>query len=141
MNETIHEVGRVSGDRVEIGTSSVFSRLIQEAGRWCESYASDLLVDIDRVRRVLGTEPYRWREIVGDAVTDTEENLFSILGFLSEIGVGSWELLPYNPLARNKYSAIGKEYSDFGDKQSREFIDKTVDSLNKKGTNVKVFSK
>ena len=74
-------------------------------------------------------------------VTDTEENLFSILGFLSEIGVGSWELLPYNPLARNKYSAIGKEYSDFGEKQSKEFIDKTVDSLNKKGTNVKVFSK
>ena len=28
----------------EINTSSIITRLIQEAGRWCESYASDLFV-------------------------------------------------------------------------------------------------
>ena len=28
----------------EINTSSILTRLIQEAGRWCESYASDLFV-------------------------------------------------------------------------------------------------
>lgn len=71
-------------------------------------------------------------------VTDTEENLFAILDFLSASGVTSWELLPYNPLARSKYLALGKEYSDFGEKQSREFIEKTVDALNKKSTSVKV---
>ncbi len=33
--------------------SSEWSRLICEAGRWCESYASDLMIDMDSVRAYL----------------------------------------------------------------------------------------
>ena len=37
-------------------TADIFTRLIQEAGRWCESYASDLLVDIDSVKDAIRPE-------------------------------------------------------------------------------------
>lgn len=33
--------------------SSEWSRLICEAGRWCESYASDLMIEMDSVRAYL----------------------------------------------------------------------------------------
>ena len=74
-------------------------------------------------------------------VTDTEENLFGILAFLADVGIREWELLRYNPLAGNKYSAIGKEYHDFGDRQSDETIEKILKALNEKNTSVKVFAK
>ena len=74
-------------------------------------------------------------------VTDTEENLCAILDFLFSVGVKSWELLRYNPLAGNKYAAIGAEYSDFGERQSSCFIEKTLKLLNEKNTSVKVFAK
>ena len=37
----------------ECNFSSEWSRLICEAGRWCESYASDLMNDMDSVRAYL----------------------------------------------------------------------------------------
>lgn len=45
-NQTIVEKGSVSysGGRCDINTSSIVSRLIREAGRWCEHYASDLFI-------------------------------------------------------------------------------------------------
>ena len=73
--------------------------------------------------------------------TDSEENLFAILDFLSSVGVTRWELLRYNPLAGNKYSAIGREYSDFGERQSNEAIERILKALNEKNTSVKVFAK
>ena len=36
--------------RYDTNLSSIFTRLIQEAGRWCESYASDILIDIDSIK-------------------------------------------------------------------------------------------
>ena len=43
---TITETGSYNPleSKWEINTSSILTRLIQEAGRWCESYASDLFV-------------------------------------------------------------------------------------------------
>ena len=34
--------------------SSEWSRLINEAGRWCESYASDILIDFESIKAYLG---------------------------------------------------------------------------------------
>ena len=34
--------------------SSEWSRLINEAGRWCESYASDILIDFETIEAYLG---------------------------------------------------------------------------------------
>ena len=46
ISGTITETGSYNPleGKWEINTSSILTRLIQEAGRWCESYASDLFV-------------------------------------------------------------------------------------------------
>ena len=43
-------------------------------------------------------------------VTDTEENLEAIAGFISELGVKYIELLPYNNMAGSKYGSLLREY-------------------------------
>lgn len=40
-------------DAANAGLSSEFSVLIQQAGRWCESYASDILIDFESIREYL----------------------------------------------------------------------------------------
>lgn len=47
--------------RTEINLSEIYSILIQEAGRWCESYASDILYDIDNVKSALDY-PDEWEK-------------------------------------------------------------------------------
>ena len=46
ISGTITETGSYNPleGKWEINTSSILTRLIQEAGRWCESFASDLFV-------------------------------------------------------------------------------------------------
>lgn len=82
--ETITETGYLKDDgHVEIGTSAIFTRLIQEAGRWCESYASDLLVDIESIKSVLGHPPTEWKTIRPNA-TESDDGTIAVefrLGF------------------------------------------------------------
>ena len=52
-------------DSVDVNDSSIWTRLIQEAGRKCDSYASDLLIDYDSYKRdlpelVKRKENFRW---------------------------------------------------------------------------------
>lgn len=42
-----------SGGGWNINYSSILTKLIQEAGRWCESFASDLFVDWTRIEEKL----------------------------------------------------------------------------------------
>lgn len=58
--EEIKETGYVYNGKVELDTSSIFSRLILEAGRWCESYASDIIENIDDIKSVLSKVPSEW---------------------------------------------------------------------------------
>lgn len=39
----------VCNGRVDINLSGVYTKLIQEAGRWCERFASDILYDIQSI--------------------------------------------------------------------------------------------
>lgn len=39
--------------RNEINMSSIYTKLIQDAGRYCENFASDLLYDIDRIKNII----------------------------------------------------------------------------------------
>lgn len=41
---TITEIGSLQYGKWEINYSSILTKLIQEAGRWCEQYASDLFI-------------------------------------------------------------------------------------------------
>ena len=41
----IEKTGHYYADHLEINTSSILTRLIQEAGRWCERFASDIVLE------------------------------------------------------------------------------------------------
>lgn len=45
--------GYVFNGKTEINMSSIYTKLIQEAGRFCDAYASDLLYDIDAIEKLL----------------------------------------------------------------------------------------
>lgn len=75
--DTIEEIGYVTQNGIEFNTSAIFSRLIQEAGRWCESYASDILIDIETVKRILTRSPEDWHQV--KEVTKTENGDISVI--------------------------------------------------------------
>lgn len=83
--------------KFEINDSSILTRLIQEAGRFCESFASDLFIDWNGVQR--------WIENAAAAVDDSAVFLF---GF-RQMGVdgNSFILSRYNGGA---YVCPEKEY-------------------------------
>lgn len=41
--------GEISKNKYNINTSSIWTKLIQEAGRWCKNFASDLLLDYEKI--------------------------------------------------------------------------------------------
>lgn len=41
--------GQIVRNEADVNMSSIYSKLIFEAGRWCESYASDILYDIKAI--------------------------------------------------------------------------------------------
>ena len=45
--------GYVYQGKTEINMSSIYTKLIQEAGRYCDFYASDLLFDIDKIHKII----------------------------------------------------------------------------------------
>ena len=45
--------GYVYQGKTEINMSSIYTKLIQEAGRYCDFYASDLLFDIDKIHELI----------------------------------------------------------------------------------------
>lgn len=78
-NDTITETAYINSDgKIEVNLSSIFTRLIQEAGRWCESYASDILVDIDSVKNCLKLNVEEWKD---DRHYETDENGNDMLHF------------------------------------------------------------
>lgn len=46
-------INRDGKTEANINTSSIYTTLIQEAGRWCESYASDIIYDINHINKIL----------------------------------------------------------------------------------------
>ena len=66
----------------EINTSSILTRLIQEAGRWCEYYASDLFIQwkyniedkLDNGTLESGTEVFAFRQSGVDGASRYERN-------------------------------------------------------------------
>lgn len=48
-----------------INVSSILSKLITEAGRWCEDYASDILFYIDDLKKL-----FRQKPVTGDGMED-----------------------------------------------------------------------
>lgn len=59
------------GQSNDINMSSIYSKLINEAGRWCTSYASDLLYDIKAIDDYIKTP----------TLTDTPKSHVFAIGF------------------------------------------------------------
>lgn len=53
--EPITSYGEMENGKTNINTSSIWTRLIQEAGRWCKDYASDLLYDYEKIAKKVET--------------------------------------------------------------------------------------
>ena len=49
----IRTEGYVYHGKTEINMSGIYTKLIQEAGRYCDFYASDLLFDIDKIHKII----------------------------------------------------------------------------------------
>ena len=78
------------------------------------------------------------------SVTDTRENLLGIANFVNTLSGPSKkriELLKYNNLAENKYSAIDASFSNFGDPQTNDHIEALASELNSQFSDVTVFYK
>lgn len=100
IGQTITATGEVWGGEgdassyVNINLSEIFTILIQEAGRWCESYASDLLVDIDCMKKAL-SNPDGWTEDKHYRKTeDGNDAVYFRLGF-RQGGVDHREYIDY----------------------------------------------
>ena len=63
MNRSITDVGQIVNGKVSINTSAIYSRLIQEAARWCENYASDIFIDLTSVQKAIDTAIDEWDNI------------------------------------------------------------------------------
>lgn len=81
------------GGNLEINTSSILTRLIQEAGRWCERFASDLFI--------------YWQSIVAkmESLDDDNREETILLGFRKD-GVDSTQSVLY------QYNENGRTYAD-----------------------------
>ena len=94
VHGTIRETGayNVSEHRFCINTSSILTRLIQEAGRWCEFYASDLFI--------------LWKHNVDQKLDNgTMENTRLVFAF-RESGVDGELAYEHNKENRHYYRAV-----------------------------------
>lgn len=78
--EPIVDTGRYSHGHWDINYSSVLTRLIQEAGRFCESYASDLFIDWEGVVNAIeDMQPNtEYTQLFGFRKTGIDHNAFII---------------------------------------------------------------
>ncbi len=51
QQEPITTYGEMENGKSNINTSSIWTKLIQEAGRWCKDYASDILYDYEKIAK------------------------------------------------------------------------------------------
>lgn len=92
FDKPIEECGWTYHDGCLINMSTIYTRLIQEAGRYCEAYASDIIYDIESVKKAI--ESWESREFV-----------FAF----REYGVNSWSMIEHSyPEQLYEYRSIWK---------------------------------
>ena len=64
-------------------------------------------------------------------ITDTEDNLYSILSFMKNAGLRSVALLPYNPSSQAKYQWLGSAYKIQGKTQNHNKLNRIIKMANK----------
>jgi pyruvate formate lyase activating enzyme len=71
-------------------------------------------------------------------ITDTEDNLRSLFGFMRDAGLGRVALLPYNPSAGAKYEWLGLAYEIQGEPQNGERLAQLTSTAREAGLDATV---
>ena len=71
-------------------------------------------------------------------ITDTEENILGIFGFMCDVGLESVALLPYNPSADAKYEWLGLTYEVRGETKSPELLEGLMNIARRLGLNAAI---
>lgn len=69
-----------------VNYSGILTRLIQEAGRWCERYASDLFIDWMTIEEELGSDTFKGKTCYFGFRKDGVDSLNFILGRMNDGG-------------------------------------------------------
>jgi len=85
--------------------------------RWTQGGNRQILTNAARLATGAAEREVRLALIPG--ITDTEENLRALFGFMQEVGLRKAGLLPYNPATGAKYEWLGLRYDLPGEPQSR----------------------
>ena len=95
LNGTIREIGSYSPSKGkwEINYSSILTKLIQEAGRWTERYASDLFLGWEEID-----------EILSNPITESTSRIFAF----REAGVDGDIFYEHNKSNPHYYRAVWK---------------------------------
>lgn len=120
LNGKVHTAVQTSGFASESVFDSVLKKVdyvlmdlkvMSEEGHLRYCGVDNTVIKKNYVRLANSGVPFITRVPLIPGVTDTEENLTQIAGFIAENGVKKVELLPYNRLAGSKYAAVLKKYS------------------------------
>lgn len=102
FDKPIEAFGWTYHDGCSINMSSLYTRLIQEAGRYCECFASDIIYDIESVEKAI----------------ENRESCEFVFAF-REYGVNSWSMIEHSyPEQLYEYRSIWKldlAFSDDGE--------------------------
>ena len=94
--------------KYEINTSGILTRLIQEAGRYCESYASDLFIDWKAIEdRIYSNDAMFLSFLFGFRQNGVDHNTFILSRFND--GMYSHPEMEYRSMWRLDIEADGKE--------------------------------
>ena len=69
--------------KFDINYSAILTKLIQEAGRWCERYASDLFIDWNKVERITENREFTSETLVFGFRKDGVDHLEFVLSHLN----------------------------------------------------------
>ncbi len=87
---------------------------------------------LGNARRLVGKNVEVRVPLIPD-VTDTDENLTAIFGFMREAGLGKASLLPYNPSASAKYEWLDLVHEVSGEPQPQDQLDRYVAQARRAG--------
>jgi pyruvate formate lyase activating enzyme len=93
-------------------------KIVDEAAHRLWTGASNRQI-LDNARR-LAPHNVQVRVPLIPGITDTQENLQEIFGFMHDAGLMRLALLPYNPSAEAKYEWLGRTYDIEGEPQAEE---------------------
>ena len=122
---TLHQSARMS---------SVTAAVMQKV----RSELPDLDIELFDSHHMVAAYSVQVRVPLVPGITDSEQNLRGIFGFMREVGLPRVALLPYNPASRAKYEWLDLPYEIQGEPQNEELLSRFVSMAQEEGIRVAV---